>query len=417
MMNILLKYKQDMSKKLLSLVFILFLLIPAGLFAQSRELVFNVSQIMVESRSNLIRLTWVDSPDARGPVYIYRSARPFTGSIPANIRPVTVRYGMQYYIDDSDDMDDIYYFIAASDLNGQLYDIIIPQVNSVSVSLGSVPQGDLGIIIHPLPVLPVESVQGISNLEAVQERDRVVISFDTTGIPRNAILYRSMQPIRQPQDLLNAVIVQSGIDSPFIDFPIPGISWYYAVIFEDEIAGGNMGIIPGFNSTVSPIIISGDHAVERSLRPMPLPVLTLHNTLPGGVLITDIPDLVPLSAESINMLRETQMPEKAPLVLKSPRIFTVDMEAPAGGEESALFQIITEYFINAEWENVLVSLQHYLSLPRSGEVEARARFYLGQAMYFTGDYRGALMEFLAFRSSYPEEAGLWIDAVLSAMVY
>ena len=405
-----------MSKRLLFIIFILILVISAGIFAQGREPVLHVSQLMVESRSNLIRLTWVDSPDARGPVYIYRSARPFAGFIPANIRPVTVRYGMQYYIDDSDDMENIYYFIAASDLNGQLYDIIIPQVNSVSVNLGSVPQGDSGIFVHPPDLIPVETLQGISNLDAIQERESVIITFDRAGMPGNAILYRSMQPIRQPQDLMNAVIVQSGIDSPFIDFPIPGISWYYAVIFEADIAGGNMGIIPGVNSTASPVTILGDHAVERSLRPIPLPVLTLHNTLPGGILITD-PDLILLSAESVNMLHETQMPARSPLVLKTPRIFSIDMEAPAGGEESALSQIIMEYFVNSQWENVRISLQHYLSLPRSRGVEARARFYLGQVLYFTGNYRDALMEFLTFRLFNQEEADSWIDAVLLAMVY
>jgi len=64
-----------------------------------------------------------------------------------------------------------------------------------------------------------------------------------------------------------------------------------------------------------------------------------------------------------------------------------------------------------------MDLQHYLSLPRSKGVEARARFYLGQTLYFIGNYRGALFEFLSIKSIHPVEANMWIDSILAAMVY
>jgi len=119
-----------MKKRFVLLIVTLHLAVCANVFAQSKDHIPYITQIKVESRNNLIRLTWVDSPDARGPVYIFRSARPFTGSIPANIRPVVVRYGEQYYIDDADDMENLFYFIAASDVSGQRYDIILPKINS-----------------------------------------------------------------------------------------------------------------------------------------------------------------------------------------------------------------------------------------------------------------------------------------------
>jgi len=217
--------------------------------------------------------------------------------------------------------------------------------------------------------------------------------------------------------LLNAVIVQSRISSPFVDSPVPGLSWYYTVVYEDEISSGNMGIKPGFNATVSPVTISGEQTVERSLRPIPLPVMTLHNTMPEGLLITEIPGQMPLSGESSIILRDTKMPAKAPLNLKRPRVFAVDLVAPTGGEESALFEIVTEFFTGFQWDAARAGLRHYLSQPRSAEIEARARFYLGQTMYYNGNYREALMEFLSFRNLNTAEANKWIDAVLSAMVY
>jgi len=400
-------------KKLYFLAIIaLFFSINIG--AQDRNAVPHVTDISVESRNNLIRLTWVDSPQARGPVFIFRAARPFIGSIPANIRPVEVRYGQQYYIDDTDDMENVFYFIAASDTNDtarSIYGLIIPHVNSISVN--TTHSGEQQVITQPPAVR--ESIPGISNIWAVQDGERVVITYDSSVPRRSVILYRSMHPVRQPQDLLNAVVVQSGIASPFIDVTVHGITWYYAVIYEDEISSGSMGIRPGVNATVSPVTISSQQTGERSLRPIPLPILTLRSAITEW--IPESPEQVPLSIESVNMLRHTQMPQKMPMILKTPRFFSVDLEAPAGGEESALFQIIMEYFVHFDWENAQISLQHYLSLPRSKDVEIRARFYLGQTLYYTEKYREALMEFLTFRTHYPAEANNWIEAVLSAMVY
>ena len=152
------------------------------------------------------------------------------------------------------------------------------------------------------------------------------------------------------------------------------------------------------------------------MRPIPLPLMTLHNFDTGGF-FSDAPRDIPLSRESSIMLSNSYMPSKVPLELKKPRVFMIDLQSPASGEESALFQIIKEYFEKYDWERARISLQHYLSLPRSPDVQARAQFYLGQTFYFTGDFRDALFEFLAFRPFHPAEANSWIDAVLAAMVH
>jgi len=404
-----------MRKRCFPAIIILLVVFCAGVSAQGRDAVPHVTGIKVESRNNLIRLSWVDSPEARGPVYIFRSARSFSSSIPANIRPVLVRYGQQYFVDDTDDLGNVHYFIAASDAAGRRYDVIIPRVNSTSVNFVQVPDEEEATIVEAPPP-SMEPIRGIANLTATRDGERVIITYNASEQRRNAILYRSMQPLRLAQDLLNAVIVQSGVTSPFVDFPVPGISWYYAVIYEDEIASGSMGIRPGVNATAAPVTITPQYTAERSIRPIPLPILTLRNTMPEGFFL-NTPDQIPLSAGSAGMLGNTRMPPKVPLPLKTPRVFAVDLEAPTGGEESALFQIVTEHFIKLDWDKALVSLQHYLSLPRTRDIEIRARFYLGQTLYYTKKYRASLMEFLSFRASHPDEATSWIDAVLSAMVY
>jgi len=421
-----------MKKKQLSFFCIHFLFVCIALFSQGREAFSYVTQIRIEARNNLVRLTWVDSPDARGPVYIFRSTRPFSGSIPANIRPITVRYGVQYYIDDIDDIENIYYFIAASDTSGRRYDIIIPQTNSSNVNLSMTqtqiqPQTQAAASgISPTEergqTMPsVQLAQRIYNLRADSissaDGDGVVITFDIAGPEKNAVLYRSMQPLSRSVDLLNAVIIQSRVRSPFVDYPLPGFFWYYAVIYEDEISGGNIDIRPGSNATVTGINISGEQMAEQSMRPIPLPMLGLANVVGEGYFLPEAIEQIPLSPRAESMLRDARITAKAPHVLKTPRVFVTDLESPSSGEESTLFQIVNDYFCFLDWENARISLQYYLSLPRSKEVEARARFYLGQTFYYTVRYREALLEFLSIRSLHPAEANSWIEAILSAMVY
>jgi hypothetical protein len=383
----------------------------AGVFAQSGD-GFSpfVSEIRAEIRNNLIRLTWTDSRDVRGPVYIFRSARPFNGVIP-NSKPVELAYGAQSFTDETDGLESIHYFIAASDISGRRFDIFIPQANTTAVFAAPGEETPPSDEITPEPE--------IAGLWAQADGERVVITYhlgETAEAPKNAVLYRSVHPIRQPQDLLNAVVVQSGISFPFVDYPVPGLSWYYAIISEDELTGGRMDIYPGRNATTQAAAISGGVSQTRVLRSMPLPAMTVYNAVPGGDSLWGIPNRLPLSPETQKALENVQITRPNPLPPKNARVFKRDLETPAGGEESALMGIVQGSFSKRDWETARGELLNYLSLPHSGDIESRARFYLGQTWYLTGKYREALIEFLFVQSQYPAEAHEWIEATLSALV-
>jgi hypothetical protein len=163
---------------------------------------------------------------------------------------------------------------------------------------------------------------------------------------------------------------------------------------------------------------AGAEEAEDMVRAAPLPYMTARNAVPDSDVFWDIPDRRPLSAEALQALESAPLPPKAPLVLKKPRIFKTDMEAPlGGGNEEALFLILQKYFMKWDWENAASSLREYLSRPLPKDAEARARFYFGQTLYFTEKYREALFEFMSVKPLHPVEANIWIDAVLTAMVY
>jgi hypothetical protein len=401
------------------------LFLPYSLFAQTdaEDAIFApfVSQLSAEIKNNLIRLSWLDSPDVRGTVYIFRSSQPLeTGRIPPNIRPLEALYGAQSYIDETEGVGTVHYFVAASDEQGRRYDIVIPHSNAISVSIADSPEGERPVSGEGQSFRSVES--GISSLEAKVEGEGVIISFQAPEGKKNTVLYRSIQPLRNTSDLLQALIVQSGMSSPFTDYPVPGIPYYYAIILEDELIRGNVGLFPGRNVTIQPVEIpstaerAGLPGPEAPIRSMPLPMISVYNAVPGSDQYSAAPVITPLESGAAKAVDSLPRKKPNPPPQKKPRVFSRDLEAPAGGEEAPLRSIVQGAFIKRDWQKARDELIRYLSLPRSAPSEARARFYLAQSYYFSGDNRGALIEFLMVQSQYPGEAREWIDAALAAMI-
>jgi hypothetical protein len=356
-----------------------------------------VSRLKAEVKNNLLRLSWIDSRSAKGPVYIYRSSRPFTeAGETALLNPVMVPYGVQSYVDEPDLSRSVYYFAAASDETGRRYEIFIPNSNIAGI-------GHSG---------EVREEPGISGLEAKAEGDGVILSWHTQTYTARAsrvpILYRSVKPLRTMQDLLSALIVKTGPVPPFIDYPVPGISCYYALVFEDELAGGTVELVPGINATAEAVEVrSGRSAAGTGeMRSIPLPLISSS----GGPGVS-----VPVSPEASKAIPDIKT-EKTVLPLKKPRAFREDLEVPAGGEESMIRTIVQGPFSGRDWESSRTELARYLSLPREDRHRARAHFYLGQAWYFSGNYREALVEFLTVQSVYPQEANEWIEDTLSRLI-
>jgi hypothetical protein len=377
-----------------------------------------VSRISAEVKNNLIRLSWIDSKDIRGPVYIYRSILPFDeANPPSRVRPIEVPYGVQSYIDEQENSGTLYYYVAASDTTGQRYDIYLPYNNTISVTL----RNPLGQYEGSQNLSPAAS--GIFSLEANVVGDGVVIRYRTVDGTKDTVLYRSVQPITRTADLLNAVIVQSGFRTPFTDYPVPGIPCYYAVIFEEELTAGQVGIFPGYNATVTAVEVPADRyrvglpGFRDEIRSTPLPQISLSTTLTGTNFFSDTPAPVVLSAEAARAVEGLGVPQKRPSrPERFSRVFAQDLEPPAGGEDYTLRTIVQGPFIKQDWTGARDELSRFLSLPRSESSEARARFYLAQSYYFSRLPREALFEFLMVQPYHPEETGAWIQATLAALI-
>ena len=414
--------------RVLRAVFLLvcFPLFPQSGTSRSVQKVPHVTGIRAESRSNLVRLSWTDSPTLRGPVYIFRSRRPFDRLNPLDrMRPVEVPYGAQSYIDEVEDAGAWHYLVSASLPGGGRTDVTLPLVNAISIEVENPQLYSFADERPPVELrpLPPSAPAGVSSLDAAVRGDGVHITFREHG-EGGLVLFRGTGPIRESQDLANAVIIENGVTSPFTDYPVPGIGYYYALIGEAEFLGERrLEITPGKNATITPVEIPVGTRVglrnSPDIRPMPLPLISVNAvSTRGGVMESrETISLSPRADAASRDVAQGRTGENARRAHKSPRAFNQDLNNESGGgEDYALSRIVRGSFLARDWDTARTELTRYLGLPRSPSPEGRARFYLGQANYYLGDFRAALFEFLSVEKTYPIEAGEWIQAALSMLI-
>jgi len=360
-----------------------------------------VTQLEAEIRNNLIRLSWKDSTDTQGPVFIYRSETPITGVSGLSF-PVEIPYGAQSYLDEAEKPGNLYYYVVASDQEGQKYTISIPYTNKVSITVSPENVGVYGSSpSSPRPILP-----GVEGLRAQVDGDRVILTFSGVDSARNPILYRSINPIRKPEDLLSALIIRQRVGSPYIDHPLPGISYYYAIVYEEEFLTGIISLRPGSNVTGAVEI-----SVSRPYNPrdIPLPGISLSTTpeqtrAPG--------ELGPEAARIEDAIQRQSGRNKTQAEVE---IFAEDLLAGGAGEIYQLRSIVQDYFNSRNWERAQEEFRRFLELPRLKRNRAKAQFYLGQVYYFQNKQREALYLFMEAKEVYPVETNYWIQTLLGEL--
>ena len=382
-----------------------------------------VSQLEGELRNNLVRLSWKDARDIRGPVYVYRSDTPFAAlvSLP---NPAEIPYGVCSYLEEVETPGLVYYLVAASDEYGRKYILPIQNINTVSIAVAqeNVPgfterfnQGARQATSSPNAPLP-----SIDTMNARTEEDRVIISFSGADREKNLLLYRSLSPITKLEDLLSALIIRQKASSPIIDYPLQGINYYYALVYEEDLAAGLFSIRIGRNAT-NAVQVGG--AARTGSRNMPLPGLNLSaqsgagtSPAPASMPSTWLPGFFtagngPLSDSiAFGIERRNENPSK-----KDIEVFPDDLGrniGVSGSEEYQLRSIVQGYFAIKEWGKAAEEFRRFLELPRAANHRARAQFYLGQVYYFLGLPRDALFQFLSVQEQYPQACNSWIQAVL-----
>lgn len=387
-----------------------------------------VSKIRAEASDGLVKISWTDSRDATGPVEIYRSALPLSaGNLDAARLLAEVPYGAESYLDTPPSRGPWYYWVAAKSETGQRYAIVVPYSNASGAPAFAEPREAAAPASAPAKEVPAASPErarptapAVAKLSASVKGDSVLLGFEPRPGVTKLVLYRSASRIAKISDLLDAVIVQAsdGPSTSFVDYPVPGIGYYYAILAEGDLTAGDAAIAIGANSTATSAEVPlgqsrvGLPAAPSELRSMPLPLLSVEAALASRTAEPPT-EAKPLSADAAKAVAELEASAPAPTIrAPKPRVFPQDLQAPGGGEEYTLRSIVQGVFARKQWDEAAKQLAAYLSLSRSPAVEARSRYYLGQAYFFSGRYREALFEFLMVQSQYYAEGQEWIEAIM-----
>ncbi len=390
-----------MKKRRLALL--LALTLPCSFYAQDAGSVDSldvppppvVSAIQASLKDRQVVLTWVPAPDVAGTNVILRAKQPITtanylaadrrGEVPATSGSFT----------DAIEGDGAYFYaVLTRDEDGTLYDFFIPASNSTLAPVQAQPQ-------------PVAQPVAITSFDAMTRNDAVIVTWTATAPNRQLVLYRSTSPFMDLSSLVSAIVVSTFKDdgAPYVDYPVPGVPYYYAIIDDDSLRAGTVRFKDSANTNRIPVEIPSQYEnVKRAsvpaLRPMPLPWLN----------VTEEPESVELtfSRETEAKIRDiARSGSISPVTPRKPYVFLSDREASGTGEDLALRLILKNTFTKGAYAEAITQLNDFLSIRRTDDTVARTRFYLGESLFFTGEYSKALFQFLLVEDRYYGQAREW----------
>ncbi len=263
----------------------------------------------------------------------------------------------------------------------------------------------------------------VTSLRAVGSAGAIRLSFRADRPGRALVLYRSTAAIARFADLVGAVaLIVDPAASAYEDTPPAGIPFYYAMADEELVKRGTVVFVAGENATAAPVSVplTGASAAGRSLsRTRPLPYLVLERGVYSGAGVTPAQQMPPrrqiaqATAEAIAALlaglpRQSRQPMR-------PVVLDVDRVETGGGEEFLLHAIARDAVATADSAAAEERLRSFLSIRRDARLEARARFYLGQALYFQQRRGEALVEMLLAADLYYADARPWLDRCLDEL--
>lgn len=384
-------------------------LILVSVSAQERLLYPSFLKVAV--KENEVKLTWRDVDEISGERYrIYRHGyqideETFEGAVLAG----EVDEGVQFFLDTPQPGGDYYYAVLAVDREGREHRVFIPfrniTVSPVSISAEARP-----------------STAELLSLSGRVEGSTIVLTFRASREDRTLIIYRHTRPFTSPADLREAVPVDRvpSSETSYLDQPVAGIPYYYAVVDSLEVERGETAFVAGKNTTGSPLEIPLEKAVmslpeapSRLLREAPLPYLAPGT---GSSARSVLPQTrTPLTLSTRKSLEQmlSSLPASA-RIPPSPEVLPEEESgSPETPIEAALKSIAANLSSPQTWAASEQALLNMLSLTESSELEARIFFYLGQVLFFQGKKEQAVLSFLMARDTYYVETTRWLRKILS----
>jgi len=275
------------------------------------------------------------------------------------------------------------------------------------------------------PVGERELATRITGLAAVPAADgsSIDVTFVSSDPRRDLLLFWGTSPLRSAEDLLRAAAMAQ-LDAGTTRYTvhvIPGFDWWFAVLDAGLYKVGGAPIATGENAPSSGVSVASAAASPSAAgapsRGEPLPSLQLGVEVGTGRRMEtagapEIPTeraVSPATERSITELLRAAGPASRPILKAQP------LAGKLAGSDAALRDIATGPLAGGDWAAAERKLKDYLSIRRTPELRAVARFYLGQAYWFQDRPRDAFFEFLGCEDVLPRESRAWQDACLGEL--
>lgn len=415
------------TKPILRALLIVALLAPARLGCQESAPP-SPSKFRAAIRGETILLSW---QDCSAPRYaVYRSSEPLDASSFGRATKLgEVAPGVEAFVDRPPAGQLFYYLVLALDDKGLASPVFAPKQN-LTLEAVSVEGGG------PKPLLAQARESPVQQLAASARADSILLSYRPHRAGMRLVLYRGSSAFSDASSLLDAVLVTSFEDSggSFVDYPVPGIDYWYALLDESELMSGSVVLRAGENATRDSVRLNqGAASIAQApfvSRVPPLPslyfddgILADSGSIEAGARLPPKKELDPETTKALSSLlegsREREVERPSTRVLREEIESTSGSSAApgtnSGGEGYTLALIVRDRLGKGEWAAAAEALKAYLALSRSPAASTRAHFYLGEALAGDGAYREALFEFLEAREAYPVETKPWIDYLLALL--
>jgi TolA-binding protein len=391
-----------------------------------------ISKLKAKVDESQVLITWRNPNNLEGTILLYRHSNEI---IPDNLADAALiaRLGadQESYRDSPPDDTPYYYAVLIEDSSGTAQNLFVPFRNKTSRAVR---------ISVPPPVK--DAAARITGIQATVSDDSVQIVFQTSNPNRELLLFRGNSAMTSTENLLEAFTplqLDAGT-TRYVDYPIPGVESYYAVVDTEMFKLGKQVLVAGENTTDQGVMVPlevprvalrpipeakaeggpeaaaeqppaekptaqpaafppasstqpGQQAIAQALAATPLPYLQLAEE--GGSVFS-IPrrreDLDPETQAAIARILDSTAPLQAGQTAVV--ILPEDKDEPATGESAGLYKILQEHLLAGDYTGAETKLQGFLNLRRSAYTEARVRFYLAQAYYFQELYEEALLEFV-----------------------
>jgi hypothetical protein len=258
---------------------------------------------------------------------------------------------------------------------------------------------------------------------AAADGSSIELTFVSSDPRRDLLVFWGTSPLNTAENLLRAAAAVQ-LDAGTTRYSVhvlPGTDWWFAVLDAGLYKVGGVPLVPGENATTRgvrvPTAASPTPAAAASGRGQPLPSLQLALEVDTGRRMEaesapEVPAeraVSPATELAIAELMRAAGPATRPILKAQVLAGTLAESDPM------LRDIAAGPLASGDWAVAEKRLRDYLSIRRTPELKALARFYLGQAYWFQGRPRDAFFEFLGCEDVLPRESSAWQDACLGEL--